>query len=99
MCVCWDACGYVASGLVLAAFAMRDMVPLRVVALLSNVAFIAYGLALGLTPIWLLHAALLPLNGCRLVEAVRGRPEAKNLAQPQAAPHASSGAASARVAR
>ncbi|HEY7552699.1 MAG TPA: hypothetical protein VH913_24645 [Hyphomicrobiaceae bacterium] len=72
--MCWDACGYVASGLVLAAFTMRDMVPLRVVALLSNVAFIAYGLALGLTPVWLLHAVLVPVNGCRLVEAVRRRP-------------------------
>jgi hypothetical protein len=69
--MCWDACGYVASGLVLAAFAMREMVPLRVAALLSNLAFIAYGLALGLTPIWLLHAILVPLNGCRLVGAVR----------------------------
>jgi hypothetical protein len=79
--MCWDACGYVASGLVLAAFTMRDMVPLRVAALLSNVAFIAYGLALGLTPVWLLHAVLVPVNGCRLVEAVRRRPEAKGLAQ------------------
>jgi hypothetical protein len=79
--MCWDACGYVASGLVLAAFTMRDMVPLRVVALLSNVAFIAYGLALGLTPIWLLHAVLVPLNAYRLVEALHRRPGAKELAQ------------------
>jgi hypothetical protein len=71
--MCWDTCGYVASTLVLAAFYMRDMIPLRLVALLSNLAFIGYGLALGLTPIWLLHALLLPLNGCRLVEAVRAR--------------------------
>jgi hypothetical protein len=70
--VCWDICGYVASGLVLTAFYMKDMVPLRVVALASNLAFIVYGLALGLTPIWLLHAMLVPLNGCRLIEAVRG---------------------------
>lgn len=69
--MCWDACGYVASGLVLAAFYMKDMVPLRIVALSSNLAFIAYGLALGLTPIWLLHALLLPLNGYRLLEAAR----------------------------
>jgi CRP/FNR family cyclic AMP-dependent transcriptional regulator len=69
----WDICGYVASGLVLAAFYMRDMIPLRLAALASNVAFIAYGLALGLTPIWLLHALLVPLNGYRLVEAARRR--------------------------
>jgi hypothetical protein len=71
--MCWDACGYVASGLVLAAFYMKDIVPLRIVALSSNLAFIAYGLALGLTPIWLLHALLVPLNGYRLMEAARRR--------------------------
>jgi hypothetical protein len=69
--MCWDVCGYVASGLVLAAFYMKEMVPLRIAALASNLAFIAYGLALGLTPIWLLHLLLVPLNGWRLVEAMR----------------------------
>jgi CRP/FNR family transcriptional regulator, cyclic AMP receptor protein len=70
--MCWDFCGYVASGLVLATFSMKDMVPLRIVALGSNLAFMAYGLALDLTPIWLLHAMLVPLNGWRLVEAASG---------------------------
>jgi hypothetical protein len=69
----WEISGYVASGLVLAACYMKDMIPLRLAALASNVAFIAYGLALGLTPIWLLHALLVPLNGYRLVEAARLR--------------------------
>jgi hypothetical protein len=27
--------------------------------------------ALGLVPVWLLHALLLPINGCRLLEALR----------------------------
>jgi CRP/FNR family transcriptional regulator, cyclic AMP receptor protein len=72
----WELSGYVASGLVLAAFYMKDMIPLRLAALASNVAFIAYGLALGLTPIWLLHALLVPLNGYRLVEAARTRARA-----------------------
>jgi hypothetical protein len=71
--MCWDVCGYIASGLVLAAFYMKDMIPLRIVALASNLAFIGYGLALELTPIWLLHALLVPLNGYRLVEAARLR--------------------------
>lgn len=43
--MCWGACGYVASGLVLAAFVMKDMVALRLMALLSNLVFIGYGLA------------------------------------------------------
>src|SRR5215472_3000502 len=64
----WNASGYVASALVLAAFCMKEMVPLRIVALCSNLAFIAYGMGLGLTPIWLLHAVLLPMNVWRLCE-------------------------------
>jgi hypothetical protein len=71
--MCWDLCGYVASGLVLAAFYMKDMIPLRIAALASNLAFMVYGFALGLTPIWLLHALLVPLNGWRLAEAARRR--------------------------
>jgi hypothetical protein len=69
----WEALGYVASALVLAAFYMKEMVPLRIAALASNLSFIAYGAALGLTPIWLLHLLLLPMNGCRLAQALRLR--------------------------
>ena len=60
--------GYLASGLVLLTFAMRTMAPMRVAAIASNLAFIAYGLSLGLTPVWLLHGILLPLNAWRLLE-------------------------------
>lgn len=66
----WGALGYVASALVLTAFGMRSMIPLRVVAMCSNLVFIIYGLGLDLTPIWSLHAALLPMNAWRLVEAL-----------------------------
>ena len=69
----WDAIGFGASALVLLLFYQRRMVPLRVAALGSNVAFIAYGLALGLAPVWLLHAVLLPVNASRLAEALRSR--------------------------
>jgi hypothetical protein len=62
--------GYMASGLVLAAFAMKDIVRLRVVAIASNLFFLAYGLSLGLVPIWVLHAVLLPLNAWRLAQAL-----------------------------
>jgi CRP/FNR family cyclic AMP-dependent transcriptional regulator len=67
----WDAVGYLAGGLVLAAFGMKEMLALRIVAIFSNLAFIAYGLGLDLPPVWLLHAALLPLNGWRLSQALR----------------------------
>lgn len=60
--------GYLASGLVLLTFGMRTMVAMRIVAIGSNLAFIAYGLSLDLAPIWALHIALLPLNAYRLLE-------------------------------
>jgi hypothetical protein len=62
----WDAIGFIAACLVFATFYMRDMVALRTLALCSNLAFIVYGLGLGLVPIWLLHALLLPVNAWRL---------------------------------
>ncbi len=61
--------GFVASALVLAAFGMKDMISLRIVAICSNFAFIAYAIMLNLPPVLVLHAILLPLNGWRLAEA------------------------------
>jgi len=69
--------GYLASGLVLAAFCVKDMLPLRVIAIASNLAFISYGYLEGLRPVLLLHLLLLPTNLLRLwqlVEAVPARP-------------------------
>jgi CRP/FNR family transcriptional regulator, cyclic AMP receptor protein len=67
--------GWVAAVLVFSAFFMRTMIPLRIVAIASNVAFIAYallGLRYGvfdrLYPILVLHSTLLPLNLIRLRE-------------------------------
>ncbi len=67
----WDAVGFLASSLVVAAFCMKDILSLRAIALASNVAFLAYGLGLHLAPVWLLHAILLPVNCGRLWQAVR----------------------------
>jgi len=58
--------GYVASLLVFTAFYMKTMIPLRVVAILSNVAFILYAIGGRLYPVLILHALLLPLNCIRL---------------------------------
>jgi hypothetical protein len=62
----WDTAGYLASSLVITAFCMKDILRLRLAASVSNVAFLVYGLALGLAPVWLLHAILLPVNLWRL---------------------------------
>jgi hypothetical protein len=62
--------GYLASALVFATFYMKTMIPLRVVAVASNVAFIGYGYLGGMPPILILHMALLPLNLCRLRQSL-----------------------------
>lgn len=56
------AIGYLASALVFATFCMRTMIPLRVAAICSNVAFITYGHVGGIYPVMILHCLLLPMN-------------------------------------
>lgn len=62
--------GYVASLLVFMTFYMKRMLPLRLVAIASNLAFIAYAFAQMLYPVLILHLALLPLNACRLLQSI-----------------------------
>ena len=50
---------------------MKTMVPLRIVGICSNVAFITYALMGGLVPILVLHSALLPLNVFRLRQILK----------------------------
>lgn len=57
-----DAIGFLACSLVLLTFCMRDMASLRLVAIVSNVAFLVYALRADLIPVFLLHALLLPIN-------------------------------------
>jgi CRP/FNR family cyclic AMP-dependent transcriptional regulator len=61
-----EGVGYLASLLVFCTFYMKTMLPLRGVAIASNIAFMAYGLAGGLYPVFALHVVLLPLNCLRL---------------------------------
>lgn len=68
-----EAAGYLASLLVFATFCMKTMLPLRIGAILSNVAFIAYAFFDGLYPILILHSVLLPLNVVRTVQMLRVR--------------------------
>jgi CRP/FNR family transcriptional regulator, cyclic AMP receptor protein len=77
---------WVAAVLVFSSFFMKTMIPLRVVAITSNIAFVTYAL-LGLKygifgrvyPILVLHSALLPLNVLRLRE-IKGLISAVNSA-------------------
>ena len=47
------------------------MIPLRILALGSNVLFMAYGYADHLYPVFILHAVLFPVNALRLVQFQR----------------------------
>lgn len=63
--------GFVAAGLVIATLSMRTMVPLRIIGIASNVAFVTYGLLFGSLPTVVLHAILFPLNIYRLYEMLK----------------------------
>jgi CRP/FNR family transcriptional regulator, cyclic AMP receptor protein len=64
-----DALGFFAAGLVLVTFCMKRLVPLRVMAIASNLAFILYGYVARIEPVLLLHLLLLPVNFVRLRQA------------------------------
>jgi hypothetical protein len=66
-----EVSGYVAATLVFMTFYMKTMVPLRVIGICSNCAFITYGFIGGLYPVLILHAILLPLNSLRLREMLQ----------------------------
>ncbi len=60
--------GYIASVLVGITFMMKTMIPLRRIAIVSNVFFITYAFFGGLYPVLILHSILLPLNIYRLYQ-------------------------------
>jgi hypothetical protein len=69
-----DIVGYLAAFAVLATFCMNTIVPLRGLAIVSNILFILYGVGAHLYPVLLLHAVLLPIN---VFKMVRLRPQAR----------------------
>jgi hypothetical protein len=66
-----EMAGYLAALLVFLTFYMKTMVPLRIVGICSNVAFVTYAWLGDLHPILILHMILLPLNCIRLREMLR----------------------------
>ena len=60
--------GVVAAALYLTSYSMKSMLPLRALAVASNVFFIAYGIVQSALPELVLHSVLLPLNASRLWE-------------------------------
>jgi CRP/FNR family transcriptional regulator, cyclic AMP receptor protein len=69
MSIQWvDLAGYTAAGLVFLTFYMKTMIPLRIIGIASNLAFIKYAFGAHLYPVLILHSILLPLNCIRLVQ-------------------------------
>ncbi len=66
-----EASGYTASVLVFLTFYMKTMVPLQIIGICSNCAFITYGYLDSLYPVLILHLILLPLNGVRLYQILQ----------------------------
>jgi CRP/FNR family transcriptional regulator, cyclic AMP receptor protein len=66
-----DLLGYAASATVLATFCMTTMIPLRIIALVSNILFAAFGAWAHIYPVMILHLILLPVNTFRLVQIQR----------------------------
>jgi hypothetical protein len=86
-----DGLGYLAAALVLATFCAKSMVPLRALAIASNIAFVSYGFFDGLWPILLLHSVMLPMNTMRLREAVRSQNQALLRPPPSLRPTSAAG--------
>lgn len=68
--VAYAAAG-IAGLLVCVSFFMKTIIPLRMVAIASNIGFIIFGLMLRQWPVLVLHCALLPINIWRAIEMVR----------------------------
>ena len=62
--------GFVGAGLMVATLAMKTMIPLRAVGIISNIFQIAFALLAGITPMLIQHSILLPMNAYRLYEQV-----------------------------
>jgi hypothetical protein len=65
------AAGVIAGLLVCVSFFMKTIIPLRIVALASNLGFIVFGVMTKSWPVLLLHCALLPINLTRAIQMVR----------------------------
>ncbi len=66
-----DILGYAASASVLITFCMSTMVPLRIIAICSNVLFASFGALAHIYPVLVLHVILLPVNVARLMQILR----------------------------
>ncbi|MBI5345386.1 MAG: hypothetical protein HZB83_08670 [Deltaproteobacteria bacterium] len=67
----WDYIGYLAAALMFSTFYMKKMIPLRAVGASANVTFVIYAGIMHVWPLFVLHAALFPLNITRMIQMMR----------------------------
>jgi CRP-like cAMP-binding protein len=60
--------GFVGAALMVVTLAMKTMIPLRAVGVISSVFQISFALLAGITPMLIQHSVLLPMNAYRLYE-------------------------------
>lgn len=66
-----EVIGFCGSALAILTYWMREMIPLRIVAVLGCLCFLAYALLIGAYPLIVMEAILLPINLYRLAELLR----------------------------
>ncbi|CCV15056.1 YgjV family protein [Mesorhizobium sp. STM 4661] len=68
-----EAIGFLGSLFTVLTYSMKEMLWLRVAALMSCLAFLAYGTLIGSLPLILMELTLLPINAWRLFELIKPR--------------------------
>jgi CRP-like cAMP-binding protein len=68
---CLESLGFLAACLMFSTFYMKNMIPLRIVGMVSNVTFIVYTFNAEIWPFFVLHIVLLPMNFFRLIEMLK----------------------------
>jgi Bacterial inner membrane protein len=66
-----EVVGFCGSALAILTYWMREMIPLRIAAVLGCLCFLAYAILIGAYPLIVMEAILLPINLYRLVELLR----------------------------
>ena len=66
-----EVVGFCGSLLAILTYWMREMIPLRITAVLGCLCFLAYALLIGSYPLIVVEATLLPINLYRLAELLR----------------------------
>lgn len=68
-----EAVGYAGTGFTILAYGAKHLIPLRIMAILSSLAFLTYGLLTQSYPLVLMEVVLLPINTFRLQELLASR--------------------------